>query len=88
MSDSLITEALGETRFLLEDLDDVDDTAADTLRARVDILERASATLELRPALREDILRIARLAMEVRDDAVALRRRYRSVHQLIQSMMD
>lgn len=91
MSDSLLVEALDDTRVLLDELDDDDDDGdlvTRMLRARVDILDRASAALELRPAGREQILRLAKLAMQVRDEAVELRRRHRAVHLQIQSMMD
>lgn len=89
MSDSLLVEALEDARVLLDELDDDDgDLATRTLRARVDILDRASAALELRPAKREQLLRLAKLAMQVRDDAVDLRVRHRSLHLQIQKMMD
>lgn len=88
MSDSLLVEALDDTRSLLNDIDDDDGVAARTLRARVDILDRASASLQLRPAGREQVVRLAKLAMQVRDDAVELRRHHRSVQQIIQKMMD
>lgn len=89
MSDSLLVEALDDTRILLDELDDDDgDAATRVLRERVDILDRASSALELRPARREQVVRLARLALQVRDEAVELRRRHRSVHLMIQRMMD
>lgn len=88
MSDSLLVEALDDTRILLDELDDDDDDATRVLRERVDILDRASSALELRPARREQVVRLARLALQVRDEAVELRRRHRSVHLMIQRMMD
>lgn len=88
MSDSLLVEALDDTRILLDELDDDDDAATRVLRERVNILDRASSALELRPARREQVVRLARLALQVRDEAVELRRRHRSVHLMIQRMMD
>lgn len=89
MSDSLLVEALDDTRVLLDELDDDDgDPATRMLRERVDVLDRASAALELRPAPREQVVRLARLALQVRDEAVELRRRHRSVHLLLRKMMD
>jgi len=88
MSDSLLVEALDDTRILLNEIEDDDTTAARVLRKRVDILDRASASLQLRPASREQVVLLAKLAMQVRDDAVELRRHHRSVQQIIQRMMD
>lgn len=86
MSDSLLVEALDDTRALLDDLED--DADAEALRERVEVLTRASLAIELRPALRDHIVRLARLAIEVRDHAMALRQRHRSVQRLVQGMMD
>lgn len=88
MSDSLLVEALDDTRILLNEIEDDDTTAARVLRKRVEILDRASASLQLRPASREQVVLLAKLAMQVRDDAVELRRHHRSVQQIIQRMMD
>jgi hypothetical protein len=88
MSDSLLVEALDDTRSLLDELEDDDDLAATSLRERVDVLERAQQALELRPASRELVIRLAKLAIAVRDDAVQLRMHHRSVQRLIQKMMD
>src|SRR5262245_60066587 len=89
MSDSLLVEALEDTRGLLDEIDeDEGDAAAAALRERADVIDRASAALELRPAKREQVIRLAELAIALRDDAVELRRRYRSVHQIIHKMMD
>lgn len=89
MSDSLLVEALGDTRVLLDELDDDDsDPATNALRERVEILDRATAALQLRPARREQVIRLAKVALQVRDEAVELRRRHRSVQLMIQRMMD
>lgn len=91
MSDSLLVEALDDTRVLLAELDDDDDhhdPLTRMLRERVAILTRASNALELRPAKREHVVRLAQMALQVRDEAVELRRRHRSVHLMIQKMMD
>ena len=88
MSDSLLVEALDDTRGLLDDIEDDDDNATAALRERADVIDRASAALELRPAKREQVIRLAQLAIALRDDAVELRRRHRSIHQIIQKMMD
>ena len=88
MSDSLLVEALADARALLGDLDDDDDVATASLRARVDVLDRAVGALELRPALRESVVCLAKLAIQLRDEAVALRTRHRSVHALVRQMMD
>jgi hypothetical protein len=88
MSDSLLVEALDDTRNLLDEIEDDDGAAARTLRIRVEILDRATASLHLRPTRREQVVRLAQMAMQVRDDAVELRRHHRSVQQIIQKMMD
>lgn len=88
MSDSLLVEALHDTRGLLADLEDDDDDATTALRERVEVLARASAAVQLRPARRDQLVHLAKLALALRDEAVSLRCRHRSMQQLIHQMMD
>ena len=88
MSDSLLIEALSNAREVLDELNDEDALGVRELRARARLIERAAALLELRPASREDIVRMAKLTMELRDDAVELRRRHRVVRHELHAMMD
>jgi hypothetical protein len=89
MNDSLLTEALEDTRALLEELDeDDDDAGARTLRERVALLDRASAALELGTTRPAEVVSLVRAALHVRDEAMELRRRHRSMHELIHRMMD
>lgn len=69
--DSLLVEAVAEARTLLSDLRAVP-RAAD-LRVRVELLAQAAAMISLRPAERHDVVRLAKLILDARDEAVALR---------------
>ena len=44
--------------------------------------------MRLRPPTRDDVVRLAKLAMELRDDAVALRTTYRHPRSLVAAMID
>jgi hypothetical protein len=66
MSESLLDEAL---RFCEGAIDVMCDTPMRTaLRARFDVLERATWSLSLVPAAEEKVIRLARLVLELRDD--------------------
>jgi hypothetical protein len=69
--DSLLVEAIAETRALLKELR-ADPRAAD-LRIRVELLAQAAAMISLRPADRQDVVRLAKLVLDAREEAVALR---------------
>jgi hypothetical protein len=83
VSDSLLVGALSDTHRLLDQHDDEDSLDVSALRARVEGLDRASAAIELRLAQRDDIVRLARLAMEVREAAAELRRRAGSIEHSV-----
>lgn len=84
--DSLLVEALAETRRVLEDLPDMPRTRR--LRVRRDALERAAANADLQTAERQGVIRIARLVVDLRDEAVTLRDRRRVVVEAISEAMD
>lgn len=70
MSDSLLDEAL---RFCKGAIDVMGDTPMrNTLRARHDVLERATWSLSLLPSVSVppgvEVIRLARLVLELRDD--------------------
>ncbi len=81
-----MVEALAETRHLLEGMERV--AAVRALAKRRDLLERAAASLELRGASREQVVHLARLILDVRDDAVALRRAHDLVAGALAEAMD
>ncbi len=72
--DSLLVEAIAETRAQLEDLRGV--PRAMDLRIRVELLAQAAAMISLRPADRADVVRLAKLVLDVREEAVAMRARH------------
>lgn len=88
MADSILVEALGEARAIMEDLRVDDPLAGHELRLRAALLERSAAIMKLRPPTRDDVVRLVKLAMELRDDAVALRTRSRHPRELVAAMID
>jgi len=84
--DSVMVEALVETRRVLDDLRDL--AAANALRLRRDLLERAASTIELRDSPREHVVMLAKLIMETRDEAVSLHREHRVVAAALAESMD
>lgn len=88
MADSILVEALGEARAIMEDLRVDDPLAGHELRLRAALLERSAAIMRLRPPTRDDVVRLVKLAMELRDDAVALRTAHRHPRQLVAAMID
>ena len=88
MTDWLLEEAMDDVRALLEEFDDDDDAAITALRNQAANLERASAAHGHEAAERNVILQLTELAFNVREEAIALRQRHRSVHRLLLRMMD
>ena len=89
MTDWLLEEALNDVRALLEELDDDDsDAAIEALRNRTKNLVRASALVPHEAAEHQVILQLTQLALNVREEAMALRCRHRSVYRLVHRMMD
>lgn len=88
MADSLLIEALDQARAIVDDLRTEDPLAGHELRLRAALLERSAAIMRLRPPTRDDVVRLAKLAMELRDDAVALRTTYRHPRSLVAAMID
>lgn len=88
MTDSLLVEALGDARMVLDELHDEEALGVKELRARSLLLERAAALQTLRPAARDDVVKLAKLILDLRDEAVELRRRHRFVRQHVHLMMD
>lgn len=84
--DSVMVEALVEARCALEEL--VDYREANELRVRRDLLERAACLVDLHEAPRSHVIRLAELILAVRDEAVDLRRRYRTVAKAVAEAMD
>ncbi|MDB5216189.1 MAG: hypothetical protein JWO86_4116 [Myxococcaceae bacterium] len=73
MSESLIDDAVRCSRTLLQEVDDVD--ARRGLSLRLELLERAAWSLSLEPAARDEVVRLVRLLLEVRDEVVTAARR-------------
>lgn len=88
MADSILVEALGEARAIMEDLRCGDPLAGHELRLRAALLERSAAIMRLRPPSRDDVVRLVKLALELRDDAVALRTAHLHPRHLVASMID
>jgi hypothetical protein len=84
--DSLLVEALVETRRLLDDLGTL--SAASPLRLRRDLLERAACGIHLRPTPKAHVIRIAKLVLAVRDEAVSLHHDHRVVVDALTEVMD
>ena len=83
-----ILGALRDTRHVLYDLRDDQVSGARKLRARADLLTRATMLLESRPASEEDEAALVKLAVELRRDAFELRRRHRAMQRVVRAMMD
>lgn len=73
MSESLIDDAVRCSRGLLQDVDDVD--ARRLLSLRLELLERAAWSLALEPAARDEVVRVVRLLLDLRDEVVLAARR-------------
>lgn len=71
MSDSLLVEALSSCRAVLVDLPDT--PATRSLDARVNLLERATLSLDLHPGSRDQIVRLAKAVLDLRDEVVRAR---------------
>lgn len=84
--DSLLVEALAESRRVLEDLPDMPQTRR--LRWRREALERAASRPILEIADREIVIQIARLVVDLRDEAVEFRDRRRVAVGAVEEMMD
>jgi hypothetical protein len=84
--DSLLVEALAETRRVLDDLHDV--PLARRLGRRREALERAASIGRLESFDRAGLIRIARLVVDLRDEAVELQQRRRVVVEALREAMD
>lgn len=71
----------------MEDLRVDDPLAGHELRLRAAVLERSAVIMKLRPPSRDDVVRLVKLAMELRDDAVALRSARRHPRHLVAAMI-
>jgi hypothetical protein len=84
--DSIMIEALVEARRLLDDLPGV--PGAHTIRIRRELLEHAASTIELRASPPSHVVRLTKLILDVRDEAVALHRSHKVVVAAIGAAMD
>jgi hypothetical protein len=84
--DSLLVEALIDTRHALDALDGV--AAAQPLRIRRDLVELAVKNLDLTSSPPSHVTRVAELCLSTRDLAVAMRDAHRVVADAIREAMD
>lgn len=80
MSDSLLDEALGYCHEALLDMHDT--PVRNQLRARLGFVERVSWSLSLLPATELQVVNVARLALDLRDD-VARARSAETIHMAV-----
>ena len=89
MSDSLLSLSLDHARAVLRELDEEDDDVESAeLRERIESVARASEAIELAAARPSDVVQIAQDAMQVRDEALALRRRSSPLLRSVAKMID
>lgn len=69
MADCILDEALLYCRQTLDELGA--DPEADGLRGRLAVLERAAWSLSVLPARADQVLRVAKLVLDLRDDVAA-----------------
>lgn len=84
--DSLLVEALVETRSALADLGGV--AAARPLRLRRVLVERAAEMIDLGSSPPDHVARVAAMCLDVRDQAVALLAAHRVVSDALREAMD
>jgi len=83
-----LPETLRDTCSVVTELETDNAHGAKALRVRVDLIRTASMFLATRPEEKSETLALARLVSEVREEAVALRRRHRVVKRMVRAMMD
>lgn len=84
--DSLLVEALVETRSALERIGDV--PAAKPLRLRRVLVERAAEMIDLGSSPPDHVARVAAMCLDVRDQAVAMLAAHRVVSAALHEAMD
>ncbi len=84
--DSVMVEALVEARRILDGVPGASGVAS--LRARRELLEHAASMIELRGSPREHVVRLTKLILDVRDEAVALERSHVVLADAIGAVMD
>lgn len=85
MQDSLLVEALRDSRAALAGVGGLD---ARELLARVSLLEVAAAAVRLEPSSKDELVRLAKVILETREQAVALRRRCETAREATERAMD
>ena len=83
-----LPETLRDTCSVVTELETDNAHGAKALRVRGDLIRTASMFLASRPEEQFETLALARLVSEVREEAVALRKRHRVVKRMVLSMMD
>ena len=85
-----LPETLRDTCSVVTELETDNAHGAKALRVRMDLIRTATMFLSSRPRPDEQVetLALARLVSELREEAVALRRRHRVVKRMVLSMMD
>ena len=86
MSDSPLKTALREARQVIDYLDG--SSRVGDLRARLRVLEGAVAMLEVDPNSEENIERLARLVVSLRDEVFEREKQQRFVRSAASEMMD
>ncbi|MBX3191325.1 MAG: hypothetical protein KF819_30285 [Labilithrix sp.] len=86
MSESLLDEAVRASRQLLDVLPPSADTRRLTRRAS--ILARAAAIVELEPTSRHEIIKLVRLALDLREEVMVLHHLQRVTSGAVAEMMD
>jgi hypothetical protein len=84
--DGMMFEVLSDARKALEEVRDVRE--AKELRLRREMVERAAERLDLLTSPPDHVVRIALLALAVRDDAEALRSAQRCLLEALREVMD
>lgn len=84
--DSLLVEALVDTRHALDDLAGV--AAAKPLRLRRELIEQAVARIDLDVTPPSHVARVAMMCVATRDEAIAMRNAHRVVTEALLEAMD
>lgn len=85
MSDSLLVEALEQSRIALGSVAEPESRG---LHARLRLLEGVTATLELDPSSMEDVVKVAKLVLDFRDEVFASCRKSLALREELETMMD
>jgi hypothetical protein len=85
MSDSLLVEALEQSRIALGSVAEIESRS---LHARLRLLEGVTATLELDPASMEDVVKVAKLVLDFRDEVFDSCRKSLALREELEAMMD